>query len=403
MRKHIVCIASFFKGNEFFDECHERHWRVTLVTNEKLLDAAWSWTSLSEVKTVPENAAPEDYIRAVTNIAGARKIDRIVGIDEFDVLTAAKAREHLQIEGMSASFALRFRDKLRMRRMASAAGIPCPEFAGAFNANEIDAFLDRVPAPWIIKPRTEVNAFGIKKCETKDEVWQTLSGFDARNTWRDHPSQFLIERFVKGKVFHVDSVIEKGKVVAAGVSRYGETPLKVSHGGGVFTTSVLPYRSGERRELERLNKQLLKTFEYERGVAHAEFLQSAETGKFYLLEVAARVGGAYIADVLDAASGFNLWREWAKLEIADEKNPYKPPKLRRDYAGITLCLAKEEKPDTSHYTEAEIVHRVSKPKHVGLIFHSQKHERIEELLGIYTEKITRDFLAVAPKKERYDD
>ncbi len=403
MKKHIVCIASFFKGNDFFEECREAGWRVTLVTRKNLLDEPWAWTSLSEVKTVQNDAVTEDYIRVAANIAGGRPIDRLVGIDEFDVLTAAKTREHLQIEGMSASFALRFRDKLRMRRMAHAAGIPCPEFVGAFNANEIDAFLDSVPAPWIIKPRTEVNAFGIKKCETKDEVWQTLSGFDARNTWRDHPSQFLIEKFVEGRVFHVDSIIENGKVLASGVSRYGTTPLKVSHGGGVFTTSVLPYKSGERRELERLNKQLLKAFEYERGVAHAEFLQSAETGKFYLLEVAARVGGAYIADVLEAASGFNLWREWAKLEIADEKNPYQPPKLRKDYAGITLCLAKEEQPDTSGYTDAEIVYRISKPKHVGLIFHSPKHERIEELLGIYTEKITRDFLAVAPKKERYDD
>jgi len=271
------------------------------------------------VKTVENDAVTEDYIRVAANIAGSNPIDRIVGIDEFDVLTAAKAREHLQIEGMSGSFALRFRDKLRMRRMAHAARIPCPEFTDAFNANEINAFLESIPAPWIIKPRTEVNAFGIKKCETKDEVWETLSGFDARNTWRDHPSQFLIERFVEGKVFHVDSIIENGKVQVCGVSRYGETPLKVSHGGGVFTTSILPYKSAERRELERLNKQLIKAFEYKRGVAHVEFLQCAEIGKFYLLEVAARVGGAYIADVLDQACGFNLWREWARLEMADEK------------------------------------------------------------------------------------
>jgi len=51
----------------------------------------------------------------------------------------------------------------------------------------------------------------------------------------------------------------------------------------------------------------------------------------------------------------------------------------------------------------EIVRRISKLKHVGLIFHSPKYERVEELLGVYTEKITRDFLAVAPTKERYDD
>jgi biotin carboxylase len=403
MKKHIVCIASEHKGNDFFEECHEAGWRVTLVTREKLLDEPWLWTSISEVKTVRNEATTEDYVRAVTNVAGSRKIDRIVGIDEFDVLTAAKAREHLQIEGMNNSYALRFRDKLRMRRMANEAGIACPEFVGAFNPEEINRYLESVPAPWIIKPRTEVNAFGIRKCETKEQIWQTLSELDERHTWRDHPSQFLIERFVEGRVFHVDSVVENGKVQAAGVSRYGTTPLKVSHQGGVFTTSIVPYNSKERRELERLNRKLLKAFDYERGVAHAEFLQCAETGKFYLLEVAARVGGAYIANVLEQAAGYNLWREWAKLEIADKENPYKLPKIRKGYAGIALCLAKQDKPDTSKYTDPEIVYRVKKPKHVGLIFYSNKSERVTELLEFYSEKIQRDFLAVAPTKERYDD
>lgn len=403
MKKHIVCIASFFKGNDFFEECRAAGWRVTLVTSEKLLSEAWSWESLSAVKTVAEGAKTEDYIRAVTNIAGTEPVDRIVGIDEFDVLTAAKAREHLQIEGMSGSYLLRFRDKLRMRRTAFAAKLPCPEFVGAFNPREINDFLENVPAPWIVKPRTEVNAFGIRKCVAREEVWRVLSELDARNTWRDHPSQFLIERFVEGRVFHVDSVVAGGRVAASGVSVYGKTPLSVSHEGGVFTTSVLPYKSRERRELERLNRQLLRSFEYKQGVAHAEFLQSSETGKFYLLEVAARVGGAFIADVLEAASGFNLWREWARLEMSGRENPYKPPKLRRAYAGITLALAKDERPDTAHYDASEIVYRVTKPNHVGLIFASEKHERVAELLNIYSKKIERDFLAVAPTKERYDD
>lgn len=403
MKKHIVCIASEHKGNDFLEECHDAGWRVTLITREKLLDEPWLWTSLSDVKTVPNEATVEDYVRAAANVAGNRKIDRIVGIDEFDVLTAAKAREHLQIEGMNNSFALRFRDKLRMRRLAKENGIPCPEFVGVFNPEEINEYLDKAAAPWIVKPRTEVNAFGIRKCETKEQVWQTLNDLDSRNTWRDHPSQFLIEQFIEGTVYHVDSVVEKGKVVAAGVSRYGTTPMKVSHDGGVFTTSILSHKSKERKELEKLNKKLLKVFDYERGISHAEFLQSHETGEFYLLEVAARVGGAYIANVLEQAAGFSLWREWAKLAIADKDNPYKPPKIRKDYAGITLALAKEEQPDTSHYTDSEIVYRINKPKHVGLIFYSDKHERVVELLELYTQKISQDFLAVVPTKERHDD
>jgi biotin carboxylase len=403
MKKHIVCIASEHKGNDFLEECHEAGWRVTLVTREKLLDEPWLWTSISDVKTVPNEATTIDYVRAVTNVAGTGKIDRVIGLDEFDVLNAAKAREHLQIEGLGSFYALRFRDKLRMRRMAQAAGIACPEFIGVFNPDEINEYLEKTSAPWIIKPRTEVNAFGIRKCESAEQICQSLNLLDSRNSWRDHPSQFLIERFIEGKVFHVDSVVEKGKVVAAGVSSYGKPPMSVSHHGGVFTTSILPYKSKERKELEKLNKKLLKAFEYERGVSHAEFLQCDETGEYFLLEVAARVGGAYIANVLEQAAGFNLWREWARLEIADKDNPYKPPKLRKDYAGITLALSKEEHPDTAHYTDSEIVYRVNKAKHVGLIFCSDKHERVCELIEIYTKRISQDFLAFAPTKERYDD
>ncbi len=403
MRNHIVCIASEHKGNEFLEEAQNAGWHVTLVTRKKLLDEPWQWTAINDVKTVEDNPSLDDYIRAVTNIAGARSIDRVVGLDEFDVMTAARAREHLQLGGMTSSHALRFRDKLSMRNIAASAGIACPEFTGVFNQQQIADYLERVPDPWIVKPRYEVSAFGIRKCETKESVWQVLNDLDARNNWRDHPSQFVLEKFIAGNVFHVDSIVDKGKVLTCGVSQYGTPPFSVTHYGGVFTTSIVPYRSKERKELESLNKALLGAFKYEQGVSHAEFLQSSEDGKFYLLEVACRVGGAYIANVLEHACNFNLWREWAKLETATKENPYRLPKLRKDFAGVALALANQDHPDTSQYSDPEIVYRVSKAKHVGIIFYSKKQQRLEELLSVYSERITNDFLAVAPAKERYDD
>ncbi|MCC6329947.1 MAG: ATP-grasp domain-containing protein [Acidobacteria bacterium] len=403
MQRHIVCIASEQKGNEFLEEAQNAGWHVTLVTRKKLLDQPWLWTALNDVKTVEDDASIEDYVRVITNIAGSRSIDRVVGLDEFDVMTAARAREHLQLGGMTSSHALRFRDKLSMRNIASRAGIPCPEFTGIFNQQAVGEYLGRVPAPWIIKPRYEVSAFGIRKCGDTEQAWDVLKELDERNNWRDHPSQFVLERFITGDVYHVDSIVEDGKVLAAGVSKYGTPPFSVSHYGGVFTTSIVPYKSNERKELESLNKKLLEAFKYERGVSHAEFLHSADNGKFYLLEVACRVGGAYIANVLEHACNFNLWREWAKLETATDENPYKLPKLRKDFAGVALALANQDHPDTSHYTDEEIVYRVSKPKHVGMIFYSKKEKRLEQLLTAYSERISSDFLAVAPAKERYDD
>jgi len=292
MPNHIVVIASEYKGNEFLEEAHAAGWHVTLVTRKKLLDEAWPWTAINDAKTVEDDAMPMDYVRTVTNLAGSRPIDRVVGMDEFDVLTAARTREHLDLPGMSRSHALRFRDKLTMRDIAFKAGIPCPEFIGAFNAEQIGEFLNNVDAPWIVKPRHEVSAFGIRKCNTDGEVWDVLTDLDRRNNWRDHPSQFLIERFIEGRVYHIDSVVADGKVQACGVSQYGTTPFKVSHYGGVFTSSIVPYKAKERKPLEELNEKLLAAFKYESGVSHAEFLQSDADGKFYLLEVACRVGGA---------------------------------------------------------------------------------------------------------------
>jgi biotin carboxylase len=402
-KNYIVCIASEFKGNDFLEECQEAGWNVTLVTKNKLLNEPWAWTSLNNVKTVDDHAKPEDYVRAITNIAGGQPVHRVVGLDEFDQMTAAYAREHLQLGGMSSSQVIRFRDKLTMRNIASGHGINCPEFVGAFNSEAITKYLASVPAPWVVKPRHEVSAFGIRKCETKEQVWDVLSNLDNRNTWRDHPSQYLIEHFIVGDVYHVDSIVNDGKVLASGISKYGKPPFSVTHGGGVFTTATIPYNAPERRELEKINDQLLKAFSYQKGVTHAEFLHSAADGKFYLLEVACRVGGAYIANVHDYASGFNLWREWARLEIATPEKAYKLPKLRKEFAGVILSLAKTDEPDTSAYDDKEIVYRVKKKKHVGMIVCSKKYERVQELLNSYAERIAHDFLDVAPAREHYDD
>ncbi len=402
-RMNITCIASEFKGVEFLEECQKAGWHVTLVTKKKLLQDKWPWESLNEVKPVSDDSQPLDYIRAITDAARERAPHRVVGLDEFDVLVAARAREHLQLEGMSSSKALRFRDKLYMRNIASRAGIPCPEFTRVFNAAEITQYLEKVEPPWIVKPRNEVSAFGIRKVENAAGLWEVLHDLDTRGTWRDHSSQFVLEKFIAGDVFHVDSVVKDGVPVAAGVSSYGVPPMTVSHQGGVFTTSICSYDSQEREDLLEMNRKLISAFELERGVTHAEFLRGQEDGKYYLLEIACRVGGAYIANVLDAAGGFNLWREWARLEMETPENPYRPPEEKKDYAGVAISLANTEFPDTSAYDDPEIVYRVTKPRHVGLIVRSEDHGRVKELLYSYTERFTQDFLAVAPVKERYDD
>jgi len=137
----------------------------------------------------------------------------------------------------------------------------------------------------------------------------------------------------------------------------------------------------------------------ETGATHAEFIKSDRDGDFYFLEIAARVGGAYIAEVLEAASGINLWREWAKLEITDA-TVHGKLKPRKDHAGIILSLARQELPDTSAYDDQEIAYRVKKKHHAGLIVRSKGHKRVSELLDDYARRFENDFIAVLPPLER---
>jgi biotin carboxylase len=398
----IVCLASYFKGVEFMRECKRQGCEVVLVTKEKLLSEEWPRESLDEIISLPDSAAPDSFIHAITQLARAAKIDRLVALEEFDIMTAALIREHLRLDGMGATTSRRFRDKLAMRVAARDAGIPVPEFVHVLNYQEIGEYMERVPAPWVMKPRSDVSAIGITKLYDSEQVWRAIETLDKRENPQEQSSYFLLERFVPGDVYHVDSLVEGGRVLFAGANRYGRPPMNVAHEGGVFISQTVKHNSSDEKKLLQMNRKLVSSLRLVRGATHAEFIKSAETGEFYFLEIAARVGGAFIAEVLEASSGINIWREWARIEINGGREPVKIEQPRREYAGITLSLARQEYPDTSGFTDPEIVFRVKKRHHVGLVVRSTKQERVTELLDEYARRFVEEFSAVMPPPERVE-
>jgi biotin carboxylase len=398
---HVVCVASYFKGEEFLRESKRQGARVELLTRQRTEREPWPRDALDAVHFLPDEAGAELLIHAAAQLARERRIDALVALEEFDIITTALAREHLRLPGMDASRARLFRDKLAMRMCARDAGLRVPDFVPLFNFQEVGEYMERAAPPWVVKPRSDVSASGIRRLDEAEQVWRAIEALDAREALQDKSSYYLLEKFVAGEVFHVDSVVEDGEVIFHGVSRYGRPPMKVAHEGGVFTSYTVEYDSSEREELSRLNAELLAALGLRRGASHAEFIRGEEDGEFYFLEVAARVGGAHIAETLEAASGFNLWREWARVEVENARGG-RVGRLepRREYGGIALSLARQERPDTSAYTDPEIVFRVDKPHHVGLVVRSESLERVRALLEDYAERFERDFSAYVPPPER---
>ena len=390
----ILCISSYEKGQEFLRACKQEGCRVFLLTIEKLRDANWPRESIDEFFYMPEELPVDDLIKAVSYAARTRPIDRIVALDEFDMENAAALREHLRIPGMGLTTMRYFRDKLAMRGRAKEAGVAVPEFVHALNNDSLKEFMARVNPPWLLKPRSQASGIGMKKVHAPEELWALLERLG------DRQSFYLLEQFIPGEIFHVDSVVSEGKVVFSEAHAYGKPPLDVSHEGGVFTTRTLPRASGEAKSLQKVNRELIQEMGLVRGVTHAEFLRANHDGRFYFVEIAARVGGAYIADVVEAATGINLWREWARLEIGAGKKPYTIPEVKRDYAGVIISLARQETPDTSAYSDPEIVLRIPKHHHAGFVLRSPRADRVAELLDSYSARFRDDFFATQPVPDK---
>jgi len=390
--KSFVCISNYFKGTDFLIQLKKLGNKVYLVTSEKLREKPWPHEYIDEIFYMQGQDTEwnlEHLLLGVGNLMKSNTVDAIVALDDFDVEKATYLRENLRIDGMGQTTGRYFRDKLAMRMRAKSCGIPIPAFCSLFNDHDINTFADMVSPPWVLKPRSEASSSGIIKVFDKETLWIHI------NEMGNNRFKYLLEQFKPGDVYHCDSLILDRKILFSLNSKYSATPMEITQGGGVFRTSNIPYDSEDDIEIKKVNEAVLKGFGLKNGVAHTEFIKSKENGQLYFLETSSRVGGAHIAEMVEAASNINLWKEWATIEDALVKGTtYQLPKVKNEYAGIVLTLSKYQHPDLSSFSDPEVCFRVPLDYHAGLIVKSEKSERILELLNDYADRLIADYTVV---------
>jgi len=393
--QRFLCISSYEKGHDFMRQCAEMGVKPTLLTAEKLRDAPWPREVLEDIALMPDDIGRQGLINTVCWMARGRRFDRVIALDEFDLDTTAQIREHTRIPGMGVTATAYYRDKLAMRTGASESGFLVPPFCRVLNYDELREYMDSVPGPWLLKPRAEASALGIRRIENPEQLWRALDELG------DQQTNFLLEQFIPGDIFHVDSILSEQKVVFAAAHQYGKPPMQVMHEGGVFSTRTVDRTGSDYSALTELNAKLAPSLGMMHGVTHAEYIRAKADGRFYFLEIAARVGGAFIADLVEFSTGVNLWREWARLEVAALRGEkYALPRTHEKYAGSVLCLAKTAEPDTDGFDAPEIVLRMKKHHHAGLIVCSEEPERVSALVDQYATEFAQRFLASMPPPEK---
>ncbi len=374
--------------------------KVLLLTSKRHEDKAWPHESLDNIFYMDADERNHwdmnDVIKGLAWLMRSEKIDRIVSLDDFDVEKGALLREEFRIAGMGQTTSRYFRDKLAMRLKAKSAGIPVPEFTAVFNDDMVHEFIRTTPTPWMLKPRGEASATGIKKINSGDELWQKL------NELGEERHLYLLERFIPGQVYHMDSIVQDGIVDFVRCSQYLAPPFDVAHGGGIFRSVTMDLSTEDNKALEKLNQQILNGFNLQYSATHTEALKSNDDGKFYFIETSARVGGAHIAELVEYATGLNLWEEWAKVEYAIASGqPYKSKKPLKDQAGVLISLAKEKTPNYTKFNDAEVVWTMQDmDHHMGCIVKSHSRDRVLELMDKYAGIVQHEFHAAAPAPDK---
>jgi len=396
--KTFLCISCEFKGVDFLRTLKAEGHRVFLVTGDDERDKPWPREILDDIFYVQANPHCiwnlEDFKAGLASFMRHHKVDRIVALDDFDVERTATLREEFRFPGMGETTARYFRDKLAMRFKAEEAGITVPPFSALFHDEDVKSYAAMTEPPWVVKPRFEASAIGISKVFSEEELMAHLNRLGERR------HRYLVEQFKPGDVYHVDSISSAGKVIFTRVSKYLSPPLTVSQGGGIFRSQTVPYGQEEDTVLRQLNASVMKAFGMQYSASHSEFIRDRETGQFHFLETSSRVGGAHLAEMVEAASGLNLWSEWARLESAMARGRiYQLPETRREHAGIIVSLSRYPQADYSHFSDPEVCWTLDKDHHVGVIIRSESHNRISELLDKYADIVASEFHATAPPRD----
>lgn len=262
----------------------------------------WATGPLASEHTLRISVVPDTSLENVLPVAAELSarwgpFDGVVGLSEFDVLTAAKVRETLDVPGYRTSFVRRFRDKVLMKGLIRNAGLRAPRFRAVTGSSSVEGLIEHVGLPMIVKPRAGAASVGVRRVDAVGELREILAAGEA---------DLECEEFVGGPIFHVDGLRRGWRFHVVTASQYVNTCLDFA--AGVPLGSVL-LADGERRtQILAFARSCLDALGLRDGPFHLELIRSAG-GELVFLEVGLRPGGAEVPFLHRDLLGVDLYGE----------------------------------------------------------------------------------------------
>lgn len=313
-KKTILCLPDIKASSPFIAKVYERQLNLILVLKEKWLEyvdcsGALGLIVVPDITNSPEFTNSEEIITKVDAILERFEtqinIDYVVAFAEQNIELLGFLTDHYRASGISSIQAQWFRDKYTMKQRAKEAGIKCPLFALWSNVDERKRFYKELllmcqkknkPISIILKPRKRWGAEGINR-------FSSIEALEAHmQSYAEGLDDWLLEEYISGDVFHVDTVVKDGRAILYLVEKYGVPLLDIANSQqSHFIDYTIDPASKIGNELLKVHQDVVKAFGLGTGMTHIEFFVEADTGEVILCEAAARPPGMDIPKLHEIA------------------------------------------------------------------------------------------------------
>ncbi|MEV8099466.1 ATP-grasp domain-containing protein [Kitasatospora sp. NPDC085879] len=257
--------------------------------------------------------------------------DAVIATNEFDLLRAARLRVALGIPGQQPAQAEAYRDKLRMKDLLSAAGVPVAPYAAVPHATALHAFAADHGYPVVVKPRRGAGSMGVEVLRDPAELNAYIERTPALGG--DDGAPLMAEKYIEHDLFHIDGLVVDGRPALIWPSACSS--CLGYRDGEVLTSAMLDAHDPLTGALQDLTVAAMEALGLDDAMAfHAEaFL--APNGDLLLNEIGCRVGGGKIYETVRLGFGTDMVadhiRALGSVPLASE-----PAEAPRQAAGFAI-------------------------------------------------------------------
>jgi biotin carboxylase len=271
-----------------------------------------------------------NFVEIPEAIAFARRIepDGVLTItSDRAVVAVASVAEALGLPGIGADVAMGLTNKIVMRQRLEEAGIPQPRFASARDIDEARAAVAHVGFPLVIKPADSGGQRGVFRLDSVDQLDELFP----QSLELSRTGEVIVEEFVDGTEMNAMAVVRDGAVTQLTLSDRHRPPGPGFAVGWIHAYPAALDEAGTA-EAERLVELTTEALGLRSGIVFPQLIAHPD-GRILMIEVAARIPGGQMADLVWHAVGVDLVEVALRFALGEEvSDELAAPKFRQPVA-----------------------------------------------------------------------